>query len=221
MLTFCVLGAQRGGRAIVIREEFVASAHLCVAIFSSAEPGLLRRDNRMRRINHSIHLISAIVYTAPYSRSRRSATRARSNDRDQMRQSNKIFTIPNKLSGRPWAQPTTDTNNGRVPANDIICTVLIPLAVVRVAIKRTIKRALGPRIDAIQGVINAKVNKPMIRVKYNDGVLTVRFAYRRSVGTMRKLLLSAVCSYGRFLVVPIEYHRDILVCAPRKECVPD
>lgn len=217
MLTFCVLGAQRGGRAIVIREEFVASAPLCVAIFSSAEPGLLRRDNRMRRINHSIHLISAIVYTAPFIQRRADRRRAR----DQMRQSNKIFTIPNKLSGRPWAQPTTDTNNGRVPANDIICTVLIPLAVVRVAIKRTIKRALGPRIDAIQGVINAKVNKPVIRVKYNDGVLTVRFAYRCSIGTMRKLLLSAACSYGRFLVVPIEYHRDILVCAPRKERVPD
>lgn len=91
----------------------------------------------------------------------------------------------------------------------------------RVAIKRTIKRALGLWIDAIQEVINAKVNKPVIRVKYNDGVLTVRFAYRCSIGTMRKLLLSAACSYGRFLVVPIEYHRDILVCAPRKERVPD
>lgn len=65
MLTFCVLGAQRGGRAIVIREEFVASAPLCVAIFSATEPGLLRRDNRMRSINHSTHLISAIVYIAP------------------------------------------------------------------------------------------------------------------------------------------------------------
>jgi len=66
-----------------------------------------------------------------------------------------------------------DTNNGRVPANDIICAVLIPLSVVRVAIKRTIKRALGPQIDAVQRVINAKVNKPVIWVKYNDGVLTV------------------------------------------------
>ncbi|KAL0105221.1 hypothetical protein PUN28_016700 [Cardiocondyla obscurior] len=40
----------------------------------------------------------------------------------------------------------------------------------RVAIKRTIKRASpGPGPVAVQGVINAKVNKPMIRVKYNDG----------------------------------------------------
>lgn len=87
------------------------------------------------------------------------------------------------------------TNNGRVPANDIICAVLIPLSVVRVAIKRTVKRARGPWIDAIQGVINAKVNKPVIWVKYNDGILTVRFAYRRDAGTMRQLLLSAACLY--------------------------
>jgi len=37
MLTFYILGAQRGGRAIVIREEFVPSVPLCVAIFSGKE----------------------------------------------------------------------------------------------------------------------------------------------------------------------------------------
>jgi hypothetical protein len=48
------------------------------------------------------------------------------------------------------------------------------------------------RIGAVQGLINAKVNKPLIRLmKYNDGVLTARFAYRRGAGTMRDRFLLA------------------------------
>lgn len=78
-------------------------ARLCASRFSRLRRGTLKGDNRMQSINHSIHLISAIAYTAPFARSRiarRPVTRARSNGRDRMRQSNKIFTIPNKLSKR-------------------------------------------------------------------------------------------------------------------------
>lgn len=69
---------RRGGRAIVIREQFVAGAPLCVAIFSRIPSGTLRADNRMRNINHSIHLISAIIYTAPFARSFASSLNAAS-----------------------------------------------------------------------------------------------------------------------------------------------
>lgn len=75
-------------------------AWLCASRFSRVRRGTLKGDNRMQSINHSIHLISAIAIQ-PRSlacASRRPVTRARSNGRDQMRQSNKIFTIPNKLS---------------------------------------------------------------------------------------------------------------------------
>lgn len=63
------------------------------------------------------------------------------------------------------------TNNGRVRgADDTICAVLIPCAVVRSNKMDDKARGYG----AVQGVVNAKLNKPVIPVKYNDGVLTVR-----------------------------------------------
>lgn len=73
---------------------------------------------------------------------------------------NKIFTTSNKLSIR--TRPTAHTNNGCVSADDTIRAVLIPLAIVHAAVKRTTKRVLGdlPRDRHGSGVINAKVNKP-------------------------------------------------------------
>lgn len=136
----------RGGRDCYPRTVLVAGAPLCVAIFSAT--GLLKADNRMRNINHSIHLISAIIYTEPRFTSsltrdvrvrtdrRENHARERTIKRSQSRisrRSNKIFTIPNKLptTGHPCGHSRIQITGVSPGPDDTICAVLIPRAVVR------------------------------------------------------------------------------------------
>lgn len=59
---------QRPARSLSARS--LLRALLCASRFSRVRCGTLKADNRMRSINHSIHLISAIVYTDPFTRLR-------------------------------------------------------------------------------------------------------------------------------------------------------
>jgi len=59
-------------RSLSARSSFLAC--LCASRFSRVRSGTLKADNRMRSINHFIHLISAIVYTTPFARSRDALT---------------------------------------------------------------------------------------------------------------------------------------------------
>lgn len=96
MLTFSSVLVYDAEAARLLSANSSLRARLCASQFSRIRSGTLKADNRMRNINHSIHLISAIIYTA---RSLADQQRARLNDRNRMRWSNKIFTISNKLPG--------------------------------------------------------------------------------------------------------------------------
>lgn len=109
MLTFSSVLVYDAEAARLLSANSLLRARLCASQFSRIRSGTLKADNRMRNINHSIHLISAIIYTAPFAR--RPTTRARLNGRNRMRWSNKIFTISNKLSRhRTLPTPSADTN---------------------------------------------------------------------------------------------------------------